>query len=46
MSEPTFEDRMFLGSEAVYEQIVQGQVPDVQAALMDAQAQASQEEEN
>jgi len=46
VSEPTFQDRMFLGSEAVYEQIVQGQCQDVQAALMDAQAQASQEEEN
>lgn len=41
MDEPTFQDRMFLGSEAVYEQIQRGEHPDVEAALMDAQANAS-----
>ncbi|MER6296871.1 hypothetical protein [Streptomyces althioticus] len=39
-----FDDRMFLAGEAVYQQIEQGQVEDVTAALMDAQLQASEEE--
>lgn len=41
-----FQDRMFLASEAVYEQIQRGEHPDVDAALMDAQAQASEENTN
>lgn len=41
MSEPTFEDQMFLASEAVYAQIERGQCQDVEAALMQAQADAS-----
>ncbi|MEZ3180769.1 hypothetical protein KYY02_19375 [Streptomyces pimonensis] len=41
MSNDDFQDRMFLASEAVYEQIEQGQPVDVPAALMDAQVQAS-----
>lgn len=45
MSE-NFPDRMFLASEAVYAQIQRGEHPDVEAALMDAQMQASQGEEN
>lgn len=44
MSEPNFSDRMFLQSEQVYAAIERGEVDDVQAALMDAQAQASDEE--
>jgi hypothetical protein len=47
MSEPTFEDRMFLASEAVYQQIVNGSVPggDVEAALMQAHADASSDQD-
>jgi len=47
MAEPTFEDQMFLGSEAVYARIVDPTQPpfDVEAALMDAQAQASDNEQ-
>lgn len=40
----THDDRMFLESEAVYAQIQQGAHPDVEAALMDAQLRASQED--
>lgn len=40
----TFAQRMFLESEAVYAQIEQGECPDVEAALMDAQLRASQED--
>lgn len=39
-----FDDRMFMASQAVYEQIEKGQVQDVEAALMDAQLQASEED--
>ena len=46
MADPTFQDRHFMASEAVYEQIVQGQVPDVEAALMDAHLQASADDDN
>ncbi|MER6179474.1 hypothetical protein [Streptomyces sp. NPDC001652] len=43
MSEGTnFDDRMFLESEAVYQRILDGQVTDVQAELMDAQLRASE----
>ncbi|WP_153288602.1 hypothetical protein [Streptomyces fagopyri] len=43
MSEdPTFEGRMFLESEAVYQRILDGQVTDVEAELMEAQLRASQ----
>lgn len=42
----TFDDRMFLASQAVYEQIVKGECPDVEAALMDAQFQASGEDDD
>jgi hypothetical protein len=47
MSEPNFQDRMFLASEAVYAQIERGEVPggDVEAALMQAHADASQEDD-
>ncbi|WP_262061079.1 hypothetical protein [Streptomyces sp. STR69] len=38
-----FDDRMFLESEAVYQRILDGQVTDVQAELMEAQLCASQE---
>lgn len=40
-----FQDRMFMASEAVYAAIDRGEVQDVQAALMDAQVQASTEED-
>lgn len=42
MSE-TFQDRLFLGGQAVYEQILRGEVTDVEAALMDVHLQASAE---
>ncbi|WP_164405993.1 MULTISPECIES: hypothetical protein [unclassified Streptomyces] len=43
MSEdPNFQDRMYLESQAVYQRIVEGQVTDVEAELMDAQLRASQ----
>lgn len=42
----TFEDRMFLESEAIYAAIERGEVQDVQAALMEAQVRASQEEDD
>ncbi|WP_327137516.1 hypothetical protein OG585_29930 [Streptomyces sp. NBC_01340] len=38
----SFDDRMFLESQAVYERIVNGQVADVEAELMNAQLRASQ----
>ncbi len=38
-----FQDRMFLESQAVYQAIVDGQVNDVEAELMEAQLRASQE---
>lgn len=44
MSE-TFEDRMFRGGQAVYEQILRGEVTDVEAALMDVQLKASEEDD-
>lgn len=44
MAEPTFADRFFLASEAVYAGIERGEVQDVQAALMEAQAAASDDE--
>ena len=44
MAEPTFTDRMFLASEAVYASIERGEVQDVQAALMEAQATASDDD--
>lgn len=37
-----FQDRMYLESQAVYQRIVEGQVTDVEAELMDAQLRASQ----
>lgn len=40
MSE-SFQDRMFLAGEAVYAAIERGEVDDVDAALMQAQADAS-----
>lgn len=46
MSDADFQDRHFMASEAVYAQIVQGQVPDVQAALMDAHLQTSTDDDN
>lgn len=46
MADPTFADRMFMGSEAVYASIERGEHPDVQAALMQAQADASEETTN
>lgn len=46
MSEDTnFQDRMFLESEAVYQRILEGQVANVDAELMDAQLRASEEGE-
>lgn len=41
MSEPNFSDRMFLQSEQVYAAIERGEVDDVEAALMQAQTDAS-----
>lgn len=38
-----FQDRMFMESEAVYQRLLDGQVTDVQAELMDAQLRASEE---
>ncbi|MEV3988247.1 hypothetical protein AB0J57_05010 [Streptomyces sp. NPDC049837] len=43
--DPNYQDRQFMASEAVYAQIEQGQVQDVQAALMDAHLQASGDDE-
>ncbi|WP_371584562.1 hypothetical protein [Streptomyces sp. NBC_01314] len=40
--EPTFQDRMFMEGEAVYAQIERGECTDVEAALMNAHARASQ----
>ncbi|MFD8218037.1 hypothetical protein ACFV2U_31065 [Streptomyces sp. NPDC059697] len=37
-----FQDRMYLESQAVYQRIVEGQVTDVEAELLDAQLRASQ----
>jgi len=36
-----FNDRMFLESEAVYQRILDGQVTDVEAELMDAKLRAT-----
>ncbi|GAA3852244.1 hypothetical protein GCM10023084_03060 [Streptomyces lacrimifluminis] len=44
MAEPTFNDRMFLASQAVYESIERGEHPDVEASLMDAHLTASDDE--
>ncbi|MEV6194786.1 MULTISPECIES: hypothetical protein [Streptomyces] len=41
-----FQDRMFLESEAVYQRILDGQVVNVEAELMDAQLRASEEGES
>lgn len=46
MSEPNFQDRLFLASQAVYEQIVRGEHPDVEAALMQAQFDASSSDDD
>ncbi|MFF8943091.1 hypothetical protein ACF1A5_12630 [Streptomyces sp. NPDC014864] len=44
MSDSTnYQDRMFLESEAVYQRILDGQVNDVEAELMEAQLRASEE---
>jgi hypothetical protein len=40
-SEITYEDRLFLAGQAVYEQIVNGTCGDVDAALWDARLSAS-----
>ncbi|RPF32865.1 hypothetical protein [Streptomyces sp. TLI_185] len=40
-----YQDRMYLESEAIYQRILDGQVSDVQAELMDAQLRASEESE-
>lgn len=45
MSDPTFEDRHFMASQAVYARIESGEPVDVTAALMDAHLQTSQDEE-
>jgi hypothetical protein len=47
MNEPTFQDRFFLAAEQVYAQIERGEVPDgdVEAALMQAHADASSDEQ-
>jgi hypothetical protein len=44
MTEPTFEDRAFLGHQAVYERIVRGEHPDVEAELTQATLDASEED--
>jgi hypothetical protein len=41
--DPNFQDRMFLESQAIYQRILDGQVTDVEADLMEAQLRASQE---
>lgn len=49
MSEPDFQDRMFLGGEAVYAAIERGNYTSpqqVEAALMDAHLEASTEEDD
>ncbi|MFD5792438.1 hypothetical protein ACFWIO_02700 [Streptomyces diastatochromogenes] len=47
MSEhPDFEERLFLEGQAVYQRIVDGQVSDVEAELMDAHLRASEEGED
>jgi len=40
-----YQDRMYLESEAIYQRILDGQVSDIQAELMDAQLRASEESE-
>lgn len=47
MGDPTFDDRMFLAGQAVYESIDRGEhasPADVEAALMDAHVTASDDE--
>ncbi|MEU3161807.1 hypothetical protein ABZ753_31045 [Streptomyces griseoincarnatus] len=44
MSE-NFQDRMFLAGEAVYAAIERGEVDNVEAALMQAQADASDDDQ-
>lgn len=48
MAEPTFGDRHFLASQGVYEAIQRGEIQGaaaVEAALMDAQLEASDSEQ-
>jgi hypothetical protein len=45
MSEPTFEDRAFLGHQAVYERIVRGECTDVEAELTQATLDASSDDQ-
>ncbi|MGW5610189.1 hypothetical protein ACWEWI_29700 [Streptomyces sp. NPDC003753] len=42
---PNFQERMFLESEAVYQRILDGQVNDVEAELLEAHLRASEEGE-
>ena len=44
-SEPSFDDRMFMAGQAVYETIVTGQCHDAVAALMDAHLTESTRED-
>lgn len=44
MADLTFNDRMFLESERIYASIERGEHPDVEAALMQAQVDASPDE--
>lgn len=43
MPDETFQDRMFMASEAVYADIERGDVQDVEAALLAAQIKASED---
>jgi len=43
MADPNFQDRFFLAAEAVYASIERGEHPDVPAALIEAQVNASEE---
>lgn len=41
-----FQDRMFMEGEAVYAAICRGEVDDVEAAMLDAQARASEADDS
>jgi hypothetical protein len=45
MTDPNFNDRMFLASEAVYASIERGECPDPEAALLQAQTDTSTDEQ-
>lgn len=44
-NEPNYNDRMFLEGQAIYERISNGEIFDVEAALMDAALRNSTDED-